>query len=1149
MAEVATNFNVNLDRYKASGVYLAEIDRSAEQQQTASPTTRVVIGFSRKGPVMTPVYLERKETARDVFGEIDESLERKGSFFHRTIDTCLNEGPVFAINMIPFVNEVDDLGNPTADADVAPYRSFSTDVTGDNGRGEWDTPTPSPDVFPFNHPRFSGYNLRLYTSYYNKERFWFPSVDNLLATRVDEDKVTNLNGRVIGGKILNFVNLGKTPITVFVRKAPSNKTDGFRLTAREWYEDNEDIPPFVKESDYISDYFLEVILVKGNFGKSSYEDLSNDQFLNPYFTENGIIADKFDELLDSNLIPVISRFVGTIIPNFRDKQDIDWFIEDIINRQFARTGLFCAVDTNELDRYETGQNDYYVDFVGHRLLDTSNFTENNPDWNGNIDFLSYRTPFKENLKYEQVSLPINMANPNSIFAGDANFTSDSVSELSNDDLISNNVIEFLENQNSDSRFSFYIYDTIDQATGSYYANSLFDKLSNLTPNDSYIVLDIVLDDNNVNTPPVTTKLYTQVKKLLQQNVGNQTAIKVEVENLTDVSGSTNMEPYTNISLESGAFTHLVFERDGFNAGIGSSPTFLYANKNSKLYQDWKNGVIADGDKVFHDIGSTNDTYFDEFYTIEFEQTKDPNFKDLVLKVNFFNPNGSSFNISNLIFQAGENYVKNSNNPDATSPAALTPNQAGYLNVVSNSGSLNTYVDYQAFPDTSVKNRVLIPDIPAWRDDARPGNFIRAKDRNDNPILARITRVRGGYEYNGMKWLNVESVARIEPFEVFGTPETTPQGYTIKGTVEIWRPIENSIKYIDGTYLNGLQLNDNHIPKPNESYVREFYKLLEDTNLKEALSDKNQITWRYVVDTFNQGLDEMSGGKQYLTRLAKSRWKALAFVNAPSIQEFIDSTDPIFTELPTPRSPRPTLKTEYIATGGNLDQNPNRIYSLPDFDNGASHSGFFIPNIIIRDGNKTVSVPPAAYISNLYVRKFKNGNPFQAIGGNRKGRITGANISGLEYDFTKSDRANIEPFGLNPMVKRPDGSIVVMGERTAYQRVNSQLNGLHVRDVLISIEIQIENILETYLFEPNDDATRNAIENEISSYLETVFVNDGIRQNYEVKMDSSNNGPDVISENFGIVDVKVEPVGAIYKYLNRVSILPSGGLNSSGFQPA
>ena len=173
---------LDLSQFKASGIYTVEFDAS-ESIVLNTQTTRLVVGFSKKGPINAPVYCPDVKTARRIFGDIDKDLENKGSFFHRSLFTCLETGPCFALALVKLN---DDVTSGSADFDT--YRSFSLSTTEANGV----------------------LDSELYSSFYNKERFYFPDTSYFLA-----NVAANSQNQ---GKLLNFVNLGQTPYSIIVSK-------------------------------------------------------------------------------------------------------------------------------------------------------------------------------------------------------------------------------------------------------------------------------------------------------------------------------------------------------------------------------------------------------------------------------------------------------------------------------------------------------------------------------------------------------------------------------------------------------------------------------------------------------------------------------------------------------------------------------------------------------------------------------------------------------------------------------------------------------------------------------------------------------------------------------------------------------------------
>lgn len=357
-------------------------------------------------------------------------------------------------------------------------------------------------------------------------------------------------------------------------------------------------------------------------------------------------------------------------------------------------------------------------------------------------------------------------------------------------------------------------------------------------------------------------------------------------------------------------------------------------------------------------------------------------------------------------------------------------------------------------------------------------------------------------------------------------------------------------------LSGFKLTEAHKPGTKKSSIytenkqlQKILGVLDPTNssLMERLASNDIIDFRYVVDTFDGGLLPMTGPKIYLTNLAKQRMQCLAFVNTPSFKKFQDSNNPRFTTIPTDANPRPILDTKYIAEGANLDLNPAYHFSLPDETNGSKFCGYFAPFVIVYENGKRQAVPPAVYVSNLFVERHLKGDLFNVSAGLRRGVLNEPNIVGVEYDFVKSDRDNLEPFGINPIIRVPKVGWVVYGNKMAYQRTKSAFNSLQVRDTLITIEKEINEILKWYIFEKHTDSNRIEIKGRIDAYLDKVKTLEGIYF-YETRMNEINNPSDVIDANTAIIDVLVSVTKPMEKVLANVIVTGSGNVSISSFTP-
>ena len=317
-------------------------------------------------------------------------------------------------------------------------------------------------------------------------------------------------------------------------------------------------------------------------------------------------------------------------------------------------------------------------------------------------------------------------------------------------------------------------------------------------------------------------------------------------------------------------------------------------------------------------------------------------------------------------------------------------------------------------------------------------------------------------------------------------------------------------------------------------------IMPGTGLGNALVDKDNITFRYVIDTF--GSLEAGGilNKEELTFLCKERQNASAILNAPMIKELKASTNPSFLNELTG-----ALDINNVATGGNLNLNPSSLYTLPSINEGATYGFYYGPGLNVIENGRTKVIPPAAYVSNNYIDKFSDALPWSIIAGPRRGVVGGTGVQSLEFAFDKNDRDVLEPFGYNPIVFERGVGLTIKGNQTAQQGIQSALSKAHVREVLIFIEDGLAEILKNYLFEFNTAQTRLEIKTLADNFMESVKKDGGV-YDYRNIMDTTNNTTEVIDNNMGILDTFVEPVKGLEILVSRVTVLNTGEIASGNF---
>jgi hypothetical protein len=993
---------INLNNYKSSGVYTVEIDAS-ENIVLPLTTGRLVVGSSRVGPYNTVVLINDVRTLKAVFGEIDPKLEKAGSYFHRTIEVALREGPVFALNVMPLDIEED----PALNLDLAYYTTFNTEASSNNSDAV-------PDAWPA-------------VNFFNRQRLWFASADELNKSKnisLGDDYITNPGGfgitSIDANKILSFANLGYNNATIWVRKAAIT---GYDVTAKEWYSNvagaGTEFPEFVHPDDFIADYFVEVIMISGDW--SNYLKLSKDPVYSQFFDSVGLKSAKASDFFALREIKVITRTIGCLIPDFRDQSGVTVSIDRLVNRAYPTTGILCALDIEKLD-----------------LIDLTN------------------TSF------------------------------------------------------ADQDVTTHRIDLVGHG---------FDELDSL---DSYAADDFGYDTD------LTTQLSTPLINTLSYAKPSDGELIFMLSNNPSVVGVLNESSF-NAGFQDNGNTLPIQEGDLYEVTPLVGDSYLVATKGSKLYESYMMGFIQTGDEMVDGSNTYYVKVLDNFLNGTIPYIKILIFQDI-----------------SLLNQVSVNYYTG---PDTEDYVKIILDSGEEFKHIFDLTDTNFFTSY----DIIQPNKLILGINTAnTANKAKIDEFIKV----NNFIKAKIT---GSVRPRLLKIISVSQAEELSPYTLTYTVTTMApsvdevQGLDTTGNeVSVYKGIYNFATSLKGQNLKPFALRNDLLPNGTAERLEGTGGILDylftSTSIPQTLANGEVVDFRYVVDSYAGTISASS--KYHLAKLAALNGQAMALLNAPSVQQFEKSVDPSFINRTTK-----LVSTEYISQGGDLSLNPSFTFKFAEEDvKGvplSSYASYHFPNLIVRSGSKNISVPQAGYISNLYVRKFKNGTPFLIVAGGKRGAITDPEVVGLEYDLTDEDRDYLEPAGFNLTVKRRGFGIILFSNNTAYQRINSALNNAHVRDNLSTIERDIEKILFNFLFDFNDEITRLRVRTIVENYMTAVLNARGVNS-FEVIFDSSNNTNEVISANAAIIDIRVDFPRGIQKFINRITITRVGGTlssDSTGFIPS
>jgi hypothetical protein len=1145
---------LDLSQFKASGIYTVEFDAS-ESVVVNTQTTRLVVGFSKKGPINAPVFCQDPKTARRIFGDIDRDLENKGSFFHRSLFTCLETGPCFALNLMPLDNDID---SPTADYDT--YKSMSLSVSEANGSLE----------------------KPLYSSYFNKEKFYYADADYFLAT-------VNSSTSPNAGKLFNITNLGQTPFSIIVKK--TGDLQGFNVTARDWYgQDN--IPAYIKEFDFISDYFVNIDIVAGDW--TDFETLSVDPIYSTYFNSKGIIKEQLSAFLNAPTVTRLGSFQGSLIPDLIDNNGVNHSLDTIVNAAMATTGLFLAIDRDALTDYDPTSLSTVgrFDTIGHSLIN-SDTTQ--------IDFLSYKflaSEYADNTENlintvvnntftidfgpsASANLPAGLGATGASYdpaangfglSGAAAYYTSYYGSGNNGKF--NNVLNIRKEALSTTQYSQLSnlkagssialkgaagatqYATIASVNEVLIGSDIRLKLGIAHPDKQdegtatpktilevgtdYIIVGGTAAGTDVNVGDfIYAKYNTTVQYFKTTALGttaygattdNASVLSIDITN-TEYNGSAIDTINTLYTVNYGSLFDVIESPDSTNinelkviykpdvlnyTSVSGGESYYTGYEFSTLYQDFNSGVLTTGDKTY--VLALGDTplYLQPTFGVDTDAVKTITVKayyDAALTIGYT----GAWDFGDIVDSTGATIT-----PDAFRIYSLTGDFVSTVGATGFNSTRTTFYVTAADQSKISVGQFLVADPTNSGD---PSKYILTR------VLTKKTISSG--TYTGYYQVNVNQ--RLANYGA---------------NVVRYKTIDQMAPAYQPTYLSGFKITSYHVPNGSDAQLTKILNLLDPaySGLSSALESRHIISFRYIIDTFNGGLQPQSAPKNIISKLAMRRQKCMAILNTPSIKKFSTSTDPRFTELPTATDPKPILNTAYIADGGNLSLSPSFTYSLPDEENGSKFAGFFAPFLVIRENNKNISIPPAADVSNNFIRKFINGQPYSIVAGPRRGVLSNPLIVGLEYDFSDTDREYLEPMGWNPIVYRRGTGYMIYGNQAAYQKTLSAFNNLHVRDLLITIEEAVEDILAGFIFEFNDASTRTQIKSIVDAYLNNVKSNGGVYA-FATIMDGTNNTNDIIDQNFAIIDIGIEPVRGAQKFINRVTVLKTGGIASGGFTVA
>jgi hypothetical protein len=201
---------------------------------------------------------------------------------------------------------------------------------------------------------------------------------------------------------------------------------------------------------------------------------------------------------------------------------------------------------------------------------------------------------------------------------------------------------------------------------------------------------------------------------------------------------------------------------------------------------------------------------------------------------------------------------------------------------------------------------------------------------------------------------------------------------------------------------------------------------------------------------------------------------------------------------------------------------------------SNYAAAFYPSCLTTDlGGNTVVQPPSHMMVRTILRSDAVSYPWLAPAGTRRGVVDNAAAIGYidaatgefqQIGVSQSVRDILYERNINPITFIPGIGIVNFGNKTT-TTTTTALDRINVARLVAFLRGRLEEIGKLFLFEPNDEITRNEITNVVNSLMIDLVSKRAI-YDYLVVCDTSNNTPARIDRNELWVDVAIEPVKAV-----------------------
>jgi len=354
------------------------------------------------------------------------------------------------------------------------------------------------------------------------------------------------------------------------------------------------------------------------------------------------------------------------------------------------------------------------------------------------------------------------------------------------------------------------------------------------------------------------------------------------------------------------------------------------------------------------------------------------------------------------------------------------------------------------------------------------------------------------------------------------PDLYPQGMLLFNT----RRSGYNVKSFQNNYFNATSFPDDTLPAETNTWLT-----ASGNKTNGAMWSGRQAQRQMVVEAMKAGLDTSASAREEQAQYSLIATPAYPELIPNMIALSNERNNTLFVIGDTPmRLPaNGTDLTAWATNNGGLG-----LDTQDGLVAASQYMGTFYPSCQTTDlGGQLVVQPPSHMMMRTIIRSDEVSYPWLAPAGTRRGVVDNATAIGyidsatgefIQINVGQGIRDVLYDLDINPITFIPGVGITNFGNKTTTS-ITSALDRINVSRLVAFLRGRLEEIGKLYLFEPNDEITRNEITNTVNSLMIDLISKRAI-YDYLVVCDLSNNTPGRIDRNELWVDVAIEPVKAI-----------------------